>query len=314
MAQIDIASVNQEKRRVALYSIVAGVCLTLFKIVVAFSTGSLAILAESAHSALDLLSAITTFAAVRISARPADESHNFGHGKFENLSALVEMLLLLVTIAWILYEAIQRLFFRPVLVDASIWAFAVMGVSILIDFSRSRALSIAAKKYHSQALEADGLNYRNDLISSLITIIGLILVRLSQASSSLQILQHADSIAALGLVVILTVVSSRLGKEALDVLLDRAPDLPLGEISRSVEALPGVMDSHALRVRQSGPDTFVDVHVTMDPQMPLVEVHRLMGQVEQTIQKIVPGADVDVHPEPQGETHPDPLSNKNAER
>ncbi len=313
MAETNDDSVNREKRKVALYSIGAGIGLTLFKALVALSTGSLAILAESMHSALDLISALTTFAAVRISARPADHSHNFGHGKFENLSALVEMLLLLITAIWILYEAIQRLFFRPAEVDASVWAFVVMGVSIAIDFSRSRSLAQAAKKYNSQALEADALNYRNDLLSSTVAIVGLLLVRLSQSSSSLHFLQHADSVAALGLVAIIALVSSKLGKEAIDDLLDRAPDLPVNQIVQSVKALPGIIDCHNVRRRQSGPDIFIDVHVTMDPQMPLAEVHRLMEKVEKTIQQIVPGADVDVHPEPAGEQHPGPYSHEKEE-
>src|SRR5512140_946780 len=169
MGNINLALVNREKQKVALYSVVAGAGLTLFKVVVAISTGSLAILAESAHSGLDLISSLTTFAAVGISARPADVTHNFGHGKFENLSALVEMLLLLATVVWVLYEAIQRLFFRDVAVDASPWAFLVMGVSISIDASRSRALTDVARRSHSQALEADALNYRNDLLSSAVT-------------------------------------------------------------------------------------------------------------------------------------------------
>ncbi len=300
---VDFGSVNQEKRKVALYSVAAGVGLTLFKAIVAFSTGSLAILAESAHSALDLLAAITTFAAVGISARPADVSHNFGHGKFENLSAVIEMMLLLVTVAGILYEALQRLFIRYVPVDASIWAFIVMAASILVDLSRSQALARAARKYRSQALEADALNYRNDLLGSSVTIGGLLLVRLGQSFPALGFLRYADSIAALGLVAIITFVGSRLGKQALDVLLDRAPNIPVQQIVRSVEAVPGVIECHSVRLRQSGPDTFVDLHVTMEPDITLLEAHRVMGQVEKTVQKLVPGSDVDVHPEPRGEVH-----------
>ncbi len=304
MSNINLAAVNQEKKKVALYSVAAGLGLTGFKLIVAFSTGSLAILAESAHSALDLIAALTTLAAVGISARPADVTHHFGHGKFENLAALIEMLLLLVTVAWILYEAIQRLLFRDVQVDASLWAFLVMAASMLVDFSRSRALGDAARRYRSQALAADALNYRNDLLSSAVTIAGLLLVRLGQSYAALHFLHYADSVAALGLVVIITLVSSQLGKQALDVLMDRAPDLPVDEIARTVEAVPGIIECHSIRVRQSGPSIFVDLHITMDPQTSLEEVHRAMGKVEQAVQRLVPGSDVDVHPEPRGEKHP----------
>jgi cation diffusion facilitator family transporter len=296
-------SASLEKGSVALSSVAAGAALTLFKILVGLTTGSLAILAEAAHSGLDLISAVATLVAVRISSKPADQTHQFGHGKFENLSALIEMVLLLVTIGWILYEAVQRLFFRPVQVDASIWAFVVMGVSIGIDFTRSRALAAASKKYHSQALEADALNYRNDMFSSLVTIAGLLLVRLSQSFAPLRFLSHADSVAAIGLALIIFFVSVRLGQRAIQSLVDYAPNFPTEAIVRAVEALPGVIDCHSVRLRESGPNYFVDLHVTMDPNMPLREVHALMGRVEETVRGIVPEADVDVHPEPEGETH-----------
>jgi cation diffusion facilitator family transporter len=297
---------SQEKANVALSSVAAGVGLTVFKIVIALTTGSLAILAEAAHSGLDLISAITTLFAVHVSGKPADETHHFGHGKVENFSALIEMVLLFITCAWIVYEAIQRLFFRAVQVDPSIWAFLVMGVSILVDFSRSRALAAAAQRYNSQALEADSLNYRNDMFSSLVTIVGLLLVRLSQAFPSLRFLHQADSVAALGLAVIIIYVGSKLGRRAVEGLLDQAPDIPTGRIAQAVEALPGVIDCHNVRIRESGPDTFVDVHVTMDKNMPLEDVHNLMDRIERTIQGILPGADVDVHPEPAEEVHSQP--------
>ncbi len=300
--------VNEEKKKVSLYSVAAGAGLTCLKIVIALSIGSLAMLAESAHSALDLAAALMTFIAVRVSARPADRTHNFGHGKVENLSALIEIFLLAVTVVWVVYEAVQRLFVRSVEVDASAWAFAVMGVSIAVDYARSRALSGAARKHRSQALEADALNYRNDMLSSTVTIVGLLLVRVSQSVPSVHFLQHADSVAALGLVVVITAVSARLGKQAVNMLLDRAPDIPTDHVVRSVKAIPGIIDCHNLRVRQSGPDTFVDVHVTMDPRKPLGEVHQLMGQVQETVRALVPGADVAVHPEPAGERHPSPYS------
>jgi cation diffusion facilitator family transporter len=271
----------------------------LFKIIIALTTGSLAILAEAAHSGLDLISAITTLLAVRFSGKPADQTHHFGHGKIENLAALIEMVLLFITSAWVLYEAVQRLLFRPVEVDASFWAFVVMGVSILIDFSRSRALAATAKKYNSQALEADALNYRNDMFSSLVTIIGLLLVRFSHVFPSLHFLNRADSIAAMGLAVIIIYVGARLGWRAIGGLLDRAPNVSTQQIAQAVELLPGVIDCHSVRLRQSGPDFFVDLHVTMDGRMPLEEVHALMDQIEKTVQEIVPGADVDVHPEPE---------------
>ena len=132
------ANAEREKKWAASSSVVAAIFLTLMKLVVGVATGSLGILAEAAHSALDLVAAIVTWFAVRFSGRPADKQHQYGHGKIENLSALFETFLLLVTCAWIIYEAIQRLFFESVEVEVNIWSFLVMGISIVIDISRSR--------------------------------------------------------------------------------------------------------------------------------------------------------------------------------
>src|SRR5208283_1652252 len=126
-------------------------------------TGSLGLLAEAAHSLMDLVAAGVTFFAVRIAGRPADSSHTYGHGKYENLSALVEVLLLLFACAGIVYEAIQRLFFRSAPVTASVWSFLVMGIAILVNITLAGRLNHVAKKYESQALEAEALDFLNDI-------------------------------------------------------------------------------------------------------------------------------------------------------
>src|SRR5512137_773367 len=165
---------QKDKRSAALSSVIAAVGLTSFKVIVGVLTNSLGILAEAAHSGLDLAAAAMTFFAVRVSDKPADQEHPFGHGKVENISALFETLLLLATSGWIIYEAIQRLFFVNVKVEASIWSFIVMGTSIIIDFTRSRILYKAARKYKSQALEADALHFSTDIWSSSVVILGLV--------------------------------------------------------------------------------------------------------------------------------------------
>ena len=149
--------------------------LTVLKLVVGLMTHSLGILAEAAHSGLDLLAAGVTLWAVYMSSRPADRKQTYGYGKFENLSALFETLLLLVTCLWIVYEASRRLFFHePIEVDPSKWAFLVIMLSIVVDFSRSRALLRVSKKYQSQALEADALHFSTDIWSSCVVLFGLL--------------------------------------------------------------------------------------------------------------------------------------------
>ena len=165
----------REKLRVAVSSLLAATVLTVLKLVVGLRTHSLGILAEAAHSGLDLLAAGVTLWAVHMSSRPADRKQTYGYGKFENLSALFETLLLLVTCLWIVYEASRRLFFHgPIEVDPSVWAFLVVMLSIVVDFSRSRALLRVSKKYHSQALEADALHFSTDIWSSCVVLFGLI--------------------------------------------------------------------------------------------------------------------------------------------
>ena len=162
----------KEKKTVALSSIVAAVFLTGFKFVVGFITGSLGLLSEALHSCLDLMAAVITFFSVRISDKPADEKHNFGHGKVENLSALIQTMLLLVTCVWIVYEALHRLITKNVEIEVNIWAYVVIISSIIVDFSRSRVLNRVAKKYNSQALEADALHFSTDIWSSCVVLLG----------------------------------------------------------------------------------------------------------------------------------------------
>lgn len=288
----------KEKRNAALSSVVAAVGLTLVKIVVGLATRSLGILAEAAHSGLDLAAALMTLFAVRTADRPADRDHLFGHGKVENLSALFETVLLLVTSAWIIYEALERLLFREVHVDASIWAFAVMVGSVVVDVSRSRMLYRAARKYNSQALEADALHFSTDIWSSSVVILGLAGVWLADHYPAMAVLAHADGVAALVVALIVVYVSVRLGWRTVQSLLDAAPQGLAEEIQRAVSSVQGVEDCHQVRVRPSGARWFVDLHVTMDGARSLDDTHAATEEIEKEIRRLVPHADITVHTEP----------------
>ncbi|MCS7261223.1 MAG: cation-efflux pump, partial [Anaerolineae bacterium] len=288
---------SHEKRLVALSSVVAAVFLTMMKLAVGLMTGSLGILAEAAHSALDLIAAGITFLAVRVSDRPADREHTYGHGKVENLSALFETLLLLGTCVWIIYEAVQRLLFGHHEIELSVWAFIVMGVSIVVDISRSRALSQAARKYHSQALEADALHFSTDVYSSLVVILGLVLV---WAAEWLQLpwLQHADAVAAIGVAGIVMVVSWRLAQRAVESLVDGIPRGLHGQVMEAVSAVPGVLHVERMRLRRSGPETFADVTVQVGREAGFEAAHAIATATEEAVRSILPHSDVVVHVEP----------------
>jgi cation diffusion facilitator family transporter len=291
-------SSGKEKQSAALSSLVAAIGLTAFKIVVGLATGSLGILAEAAHSGLDLVAAAMTLVAVRISGRPADSTHLYGHGKVENLSALAETLLLLGTCVWIVWEASRRLLYHRVEVEVTIWSFIVMATSIVIDISRSRMLSRAAKKYNSQALEADALHFQTDIWSSAVVILGLVCVKASDWVPALAILKQADAVAALGVSMVVVWVSWQLGRRTVDALVDKAPEGMEERIQSTVQAIPGVRDCHAIRMRYSGPVLFIDLHILVDGNQTLFAAHALTETIEGAIQQLVPGADVTVHPEP----------------
>jgi cation diffusion facilitator family transporter len=291
-------SAEREKTLAALSSVIAAVGLTGFKLVIGLLTHSLGILSEAAHSAFDLVAALVTLFAVRVSDRPADPSHPYGHGKIESLSALVETALLLITCGWIIYEAIQRLFFKSVEVEASIWAFVVMFTSIAVDVSRSRVLSNAARKYNSQALEADALHFGTDIWSSSVVLLGLVGVVLAGRFQGLAFLEAADAVAALGVAAIVIVVSIQLGRRTIDGLMDTTPKGMDEAIRLKVAAIQGVRNCHGVRVRSSGPRLFVDVHIEADGRKSLKATHDLTQLVESAIRELAPGADVTVHPEP----------------
>ncbi len=290
---------ENEKQRAASSSVAAAVLLTAIKLVVGLLTGSLGILSEAAHSGLDLVAALVTFFSVRFSDRPPDPEHHYGHGKIENLSALVETLLLLITCGWIVYEAIQRLFFETVEVEASIWSFVVMGTSVVVDINRSRMLYRVAKEHNSQALEADALHFSTDIWSSLTVIGGLALVWLSgRLGPEWEWLVKADAVAALAVAVIVVVVSLQLGKRAVGVLLDSAPPGLADRITTEVARVSGVEHVGPVRVRPSGADTFVDLTVSMSRSASLEEAHQAAVEVEARVASLIGRGDIVVHVDP----------------
>jgi len=291
------AQADRDKRAVALSSLLAAVVLTLLKAVVGVATNSLGVLSEALHSLLDLVAAGITLWAVRISSRPADREHTYGHGKFENLSAMAATLLLLATSMWIIYEAIRRLFVEEVKVNASVWAFLVVIVSIAVDFSRSRALTRVARKYQSQALEADALHFSTDIWSSVVVLLGLIGVWVAD-KSGLAWLASADAVAALGVALIVVWVSLKLGKKSVADLLDAIPKDLQDKVATAVAGVPGVEQVKQVRARRSGPGVFADVTLTVDHATGLERAHAIADQTEAAVHAVLPNADVVLHVEP----------------
>jgi len=286
---------EHEKNRVAFVSVIAAVFLTLLKIIVGVMTGSLGMISEALHSGLDLIAAIITWISVRISDKPADKQHQYGHGKVENVSALMETLLLLIACVWIVYEATRRLATGETEIEVSIWAYVVVVISIIVDISRSRALSRVAKKYNSQALEADALHFSTDIWSSAVVLLGLICAQFG--------FFFADSVAALIVALIVVVISCRLGKRAIDALTDSAPEETVRLVTSMLAEFPEIKRFHSLRIRTAGADTFIKVNIHLDPNLSLHEVHRVCDRIEKTIASRIPRSETFLHAEPQEQSH-----------
>lgn len=293
-----ITGADAEKRWVALTSVMAGLLLTGTKLLVGAVSGSLGVLSEAAHSGLDLVAAAMTYYAVRVSGKQADRKHTYGHGKIENISALFETLLLIATCAWIVYEAFQRLMgTKQVHVDATIWTFGVILLSIGVDIGRSRALRRAARKHNSQALEADALHFSTDIWSSCVVLFGLACVWVS-GRAGLPWLEKADSIAALGVAIIVLGVCFRLGRRSVDALLDAVPP-ELQENIRSIASEnPGILEVKKVRVRCSGPELFADITVAVACDMGIEAGHAVADEIEAQIKSMYPNMDIVVHVEP----------------
>jgi len=293
-------SMRAEKRAVAGNSVAAAVAITALKLLVGISTGSLGILSEAAHSGLDLVAAVITLLSVRVSDKPADSEHQYGHGKFENFSAFIETGLLLLTCVWIVYEAIKRLFYHHVEIEPSIAAFLIMFLSMGVDYWRSRALGRIAQKYDSQALEADALHFSTDIWSSGVVIIGLLVVALGHRFG-IPWLRDADPIAALLVAGVVVYVSSRLARRTVDALLDAAPKGVRAQIEDSVSRVPGVLELDRIRIRRAGNRYFADLSIGLDRNVTFQRSEQMAGAVTDAVHRVLPDADVVVHSVPRAQ-------------
>ena len=291
---VKTAGMQREKKAVALNSIFAAVAITAMKVVVGTTTGSLGILSEAAHSGLDLVAAVVTYLSVRVSDKPADAEHQYGHGKVESFSAFLETGLLLLTCVWIVYEAIRRLFFHSVEIEPTVWAFVVMAISMAVDLWRSRRLRRIADKYDSQALQADALHFSTDIWSSAVVILGLALVMAGRKFSQ-PWLFRADPIAALFVACIVVYVSSQLARQTIDTLLDAAPAGIRNRIIEEVYQVDGVLEVGRVRIRRAGSRYFADVSIAMSRNVTFQKSEQVSNEVAAHIRRLLPEADVVVN-------------------
>ncbi|NTU93847.1 MAG: cation-efflux pump [Chlorobiaceae bacterium] len=281
---------EQKKQNVALSSVAASLLLTLMKIVVGLMTGSIGILSEAAHSAMDFGAAALTWFAVRISDKPADSKHHYGHTKIESVTALIETGLLFLTSAWVVYESVKRLALGGHEIEVTWYAIAVVIISIVVDISRSRALKKIARETGSQALEADALHFSSDILSSAVVLAGLVFVHFG--------LGWADAVAGILVAVLVAHAAWQLGKKTIDVLVDAAPEGLSEQIEQIAMAVPGVVAIEKMRVKPAGPFVFVDLSVTVSRTIPLEKVRTICTAVETSIKEELPDSDITVNARP----------------
>ena len=295
------ARASREKRMAAGGSVASALVLVTLKVILAVFTGSLGILSEALHSILDLVAAVITYLSVRVADKPADAQHLYGHGKVESFSAFVETGLLLLTAVYIIWEAIQRLIFRTATIRLSLGVIVILVLTMGIDFVRSRALARVAKRYPSEALEADALHFSTDVWSTFVVVLGITGAWLGERFG-MPWLAMTDAVAALGVAGVIIWIGSRLGKRTIDALLDVAPSGLRDRIARAVDETEGVLNTERVRVRRSGQRYFVDVTISVPRTASLEQAHVASDAVEQNIGRIVP-ADVVVHVEPRAPTN-----------
>ncbi|MEX2047549.1 MAG: cation diffusion facilitator family transporter [Chloroflexota bacterium] len=282
------------QRRTALISIGAAVCLVTLKLVAGIAGGSLGLVSEALHSGTDLVAALLTFFAIGVAGRPADEGHQYGHGKAEHLAALAEATVLALVSVGVGVLAMTRLA-NPSAheLDPKWWMFAVVVVVLAIDLSRTLVSLSTARHYHSEALLSNAIHFGSDFIGTLAVLGGLL-----AASAGYP---QGDSIAALFVAALVLAAAGRLIRRNVDVLMDRAPVDAERAVRAAIARIEPPVEVSRLRLRQSAGRTFADVVISVPPGAAVGQGHAVADRVEDELERALPGSDVVVHVEPRTE-------------
>ena len=280
---------NARKQQAALASIAASALLALGKLAAGLLSGSLALLSEAGHGLLDTAATILTWFAVRESGKPADEEHHYGHGKMEAIAALAETGMLLALAFFVLIEAIKHLF-APQPVEATWLVFAVLGVSVLVDAFRWRALAKIARETRSDALAADALHFSSDLVASVFVALGLLATRMGYP--------QGDALAAVAVALFIGTAGLRLARRTVDTLTDAAPAGLAAQVRGIVAGDPGVQGVEAIRLRPAGSEVIGEVIVGVSRTLPLERVAAIKSRVGQAISAAHPETHVTITANP----------------
>ena len=279
------------QRRTALVSVAAAGVLLVLKLTVGLATNSLGLVSEAIHSGTDLVAALLTFFAVGVAGRPADRTHQYGHGKAEHLAALAEAAILAVVAVVIAIRALERLLGRGGgEVNATWYAIAVIVVVIAIDIARTTVSWRASRRYMSPALASNALHFGSDLAGSFAVLVGLLVARAGYAGG--------DSIAALFVAVLVITAAARLMRRNIDVLMDRVPADAESAARRAIRTMEPAVELRRLRMRQAAGRQFADVVIGVSPNAAVGQGHAAADAVEAAVARALPNADVVVHVEP----------------
>ncbi len=287
----------REKRTAALLSVSAAITMTGLKLAVALTTGSLGILSDAIHSAVDLAGAAITVISVRLSDRPADANHPYGHAKYENISAFIETFLMAGSAVWITLDAIRRIFFHPVELRYSLWPILVLLASICVDLWRSRQMRTVGRRHGSAALEAEAQHFASDIWATTAVLIGLCASWLGERLN-LHWLHYADPIAAIVVSGLIVALSYRIAHRAIYALTDSVPLETLNRVHRELRSIQGVLAVDQLRMRRSGNSFFADLTLSMPRSLTFQRSEELVLDATRAVQRITPGADVIIHTVP----------------
>jgi len=271
--------------------------MTVLKLAAGLLSGSLGVLSDAAHSGLDLVGAALTFFSVRVSDKPADEDHTYGHGKIENLSSFGEVILMAVSSGWIIWEAIQRMLYHTVELRHSVWPVLVVLTSIGVDFWRSRQLRAVAIRTGSPALATDAFHFASDIWSSVAVLCGLGASWVGMRFG-IGVLRFADPAAAVVVSLMILRLTLRLGHEAVAVLLDEIPAETRRRIVREVEQVPGVLAVEQARMRRAGADYFADLTLALPRRFTFEHTGALVRAATDAVHRTLPEADVVIHTVP----------------
>jgi cation diffusion facilitator family transporter len=281
---------SREKQTVALNSLLASGALSALKLGAALFTGSLALLTEALHSLSDFVATGVTLAAVKFSDRPADDDHHYGHGKIESLAALFETGLLVGLALFVLWEAIQRMMAGDHAVTFTWWAVAILLISIVVDFNRSRALKRTADKTASAALAADAVHFSSDMWTSGAALFGLLAVWLGYA--------WADAVVAIVVAAFILRACWSLGRASINNLLDTAPEGITDHLRLLTENVPGVLKVTQLRAKPAGADLFLSLSVDVARTHAVKEIVAIKDRIETAVKAEYPKADVTITANP----------------